>query len=143
MPQQRAFDFRRQLATDSVSADIMQRHNIPGRPLVTPGDGNCLFHASSLVLTGTLCLSSELRCKVTLMMVLRPDQVKNTHHLLNDLLLVSPRNEEAALSRAGKGQYSCSLTNPVLVAGPLCAKSKVSTLPKMVRGIKFQRYSSS
>ena len=76
----------------------------------TPADGNCLFHAVSLALAGNSSLTTELRYKTALTLLTKEDLVKNTHGMLNNILLVSPDYTEACNACARRGSYSSAWT---------------------------------
>ena len=98
------------LSTDKGCLKLMQPFGIQGRPVVTSGDGNCLFNAVSLSLTGDESLSSELRYKAALTMLLHKELVTNACKNLSDIVIVSPDYKDAVNSCLTLGSYSCAWT---------------------------------
>ena len=76
--------------TDMNADELMRRHNLRGRPFLTPGDGNCLFNSISIILTSSTNMTSESRYKTCIQMATRKDRMLEGHRSIDDLLMVSP-----------------------------------------------------
>lgn len=99
------------LTADRVSNQILENLNISiqGKsPVHVSGDGNCLFNALSVGLTGNEGLSLELRVRTCL------ELFRNRHAYETaanaKLLLVSPNYEDVCKAAATKGAFSSAWT---------------------------------
>jgi hypothetical protein len=54
----------RRYQTDETAHRLARRHGIPGRPVVTPGDGSCLFHAISIAATAPVPQTAARNCGI-------------------------------------------------------------------------------
>ena len=110
-------DIQEDLSSSSVTAPIdktarslMQKHGLAGVPLTTPGDGSCLFHAASIALVGDCSLSTELRYKTALTMVLHSKDVSEQHTCPDSMDIVSPSYKFAAESCSKLSEFSSTWT---------------------------------
>ena len=83
--------------------------NPKGTPYLTTGDGNCLFNAASIALTGNESLSKEIRLRTALEMIINQHTYLQ-HPLFNALLVHSPEFEDAMLECCRDGAYSSIFT---------------------------------
>ena len=113
--------------TDLNAERIMRRHDIQGRPLLTPGDGNCLFNAVSIILTGTTELATELRYKTCLQMATRKERVLEGHPNIDDLFIVSPDYDHSLLACARMCEFSSPWT--ILGLSQVLQRNVVSLYP--------------
>nr|XP_039258759.1 uncharacterized protein LOC120335330 [Styela clava] len=97
--------------THWYSKKIMDENGIEKnkRPLVTTGDGSCLFNAVSIVLTGTEARAIELRLRTCVEMV-KNKKFYTTHPLSDVFNLVSPDYDKACKDCATVGCYSSAWT---------------------------------
>ncbi|XP_070212605.1 uncharacterized protein [Littorina saxatilis] len=83
------------LPTDPISNAIMRKLGLAGRPVETPGDGSCLFHAVSMGLVGDSSLVPTLRYRTALALILLRGTVVGAVNNLHDVELVSPHYTES------------------------------------------------
>lgn len=92
--------------TDMNADELMCRHDICGRPLLTPGDGNCLFNSISIILTLSTKMASELRYNTCIQMATRKDRVLEGHRNIDDLFIVSPDYDQSLIACARDTEFS-------------------------------------
>ncbi|GFN95572.1 actin-1/3 [Plakobranchus ocellatus] len=96
--------------TDMNAYELLRRHDIRGRPLLTPGDGNCLFNSISIILICNTKMASELRYKTCIQMATRKDRVLEGHRNIDDLFIVSPDYDESLIACARATEFSSART---------------------------------
>ncbi|KAL3889466.1 hypothetical protein ACJMK2_001809 [Sinanodonta woodiana] len=98
------------LPVDEIAADILLRlHAEKEIPLRITGDGDCLFNAVSILLCGNESMSTELRYKTTLIMVLEESVILG-HPNRSSIHLLSPDYSDVALNYAQIGSFSLAWT---------------------------------
>ncbi|GFN96977.1 actin-1/3, partial [Plakobranchus ocellatus] len=96
--------------TDMNAYELLRRHDIRGRLLLTPGDGNCLFNSISIILICNTKMASELRYKTCIQMATRKDRVLEGHRNIDDLFIVSPDYDESLIACARATELSSAWT---------------------------------
>lgn len=100
------------LPEDFLATEYLERGNsLPtlDRPVLTTGDGNCLFNALSITLVGNESLSTELRVRTCCEMATNKE-FYTTQSFSKDFLLCSMPFAESTLSCARSGSFSNAWT---------------------------------
>ena len=121
--------------TDMNADELMRRHNIRGRPLLAPADGNCLFNSISIILTSSTNIASELRYKTCIQMATRKDHVLEGHRSIGDLLMVSPDYYQSPIACARDTEFSSAWT--ILGLSQVLQRKVMSVYPPEIRLYKF------
>lgn len=92
---------------DRNAQDIMNKCKLEslGVPAMTTGDGNCLFNAVSVALTGTEDYAAELRLRTAIEMTINSHIYKSQDDF-KELMNHSPGYDEALASCCTEGAYS-------------------------------------
>ncbi|GFO30377.1 actin-1/3 [Plakobranchus ocellatus] len=96
--------------TDMTAYELMRRNDIRGRPLLTPGDGNCPFNSISIILIRNTQIASEWRYKTCIQMATRKDRVLEGLRNIDDLFIVSPDYDESLIACARATEFSSAWT---------------------------------
>ena len=118
---------------DRIAQHYLNRY-LPtdGTAITTTGDGDCLFNAASILLSGDEALAVELKYKCCLEMGLNAAAIKN-HKDRAALILLSPDYSDALVRCATGGGYSSAWT---MIALSNVTQHKIKMLYPMVNGLK-------
>lgn len=117
-------DFTSLVYLESCQDDVQSDH----QPILTTGDGNCLFNALSISVCGNESLSEEIRVRTCIEMVLNKGYYLSLECAKN-LLLCSPPFDESCKQCATPGGYSSSWT--IQAAADAIHRDIYSVYPKM------------
>lgn len=121
---QLSVDFTALAILESCQDDVQNDHH----PILTRGDGNCLFNALSISVCGSERLTEEIRVRTCVEMVLNKEYY-NAQEYAKDFFFVSESYDDSCRQCAAPGRYSSPWI--IQAASDALCRDIYSVYPKM------------